>query len=81
MSEPLEFKTPQQFQPLKNIEADGWWETYKETLCYTQSQVGEMLLNMYKLVSAQHYSPCDKKIHGMVEQWLEAAEEMTKEKE
>lgn len=76
-----QFKTPSHFQPLNHVEEDGWWEIYKETPCYTESQVGEMLLNMHKLVSAQHYSPCDKRIHGMVEQWLDAAEKMAKKKE
>lgn len=81
MQKDNQFKAPSQFPPIKNIEEDGWWETYKETPCYTESQVGEMLLNIHKLVSAQHYSPCDKKIHEMVEQWLDAAEKMTKKKE
>jgi hypothetical protein len=72
------FRYPNEFPVSVWYEEKGWEETCVQHRFYKESQVGEMLLNMHKLVSATFHSPCDKSIQSLTEQWLKKAEEMCK---
>lgn len=72
------FLRPSNFPVQTFFRDNGWGETVQETRYYTEEQVGEMLLNLHQIASAQFFSPCDKSVLAQSEEWIKAAEEMVK---
>lgn len=70
------FLRPSSFPVQTFFRDNGWEETVQETRYYTEKQVGEMLLNLHQITSAQFFSPCDKGLHAQSEEWIKAAEKM-----